>query len=54
MSHLTYYAYEGVGQKNQKAYGYSQAVRVGDRIEIAGQGGTRLYKSCIKAGGIHY
>ncbi|KAJ5259295.1 hypothetical protein N7478_012276 [Penicillium angulare] len=39
MSHLTYYAYKGVGERNQKQYQYSQAVRIGDRIECAGQGG---------------
>lgn len=38
MSHLQYYAYEGVGVRNQKIHGYNQAVRVGDRIECAGQG----------------
>ena len=38
MSHLTYYAYKGVGERNQKQYQYSQAVRIGDRIECAGQG----------------
>ena len=39
MSHLRYYAYQGVGEKQKKEYSYSQAVRVGDRIECAGQGG---------------
>ncbi|KAJ5748415.1 uncharacterized protein N7511_010111 [Penicillium nucicola] len=39
MSHLQYYAYEGLGQKNLRDFGYNQAVRVGDRIECAGQGG---------------
>ncbi|KAJ6021416.1 hypothetical protein N7540_006920 [Penicillium herquei] len=39
MSHLQYYSYEGVGQKNKKDFLYSQAVRIGDRIECAGQGG---------------
>ncbi|KAL9111350.1 MAG: hypothetical protein Q9227_004227 [Pyrenula ochraceoflavens] len=39
MSHLKYYAYEKVGVRNRKNYYYSQAVRVGDRIECAGQGG---------------
>lgn len=39
MSHLQYYAYKGVGERNRKTYRYSQAVRVGDRIECAGQGG---------------
>ncbi|KAE8333579.1 L-PSP endoribonuclease family protein [Aspergillus sergii] len=33
MSHLTYHSYEGVGKRNQEKYKYSQAVRIGDRIE---------------------
>ncbi|KAH8647680.1 endoribonuclease L-PSP [Xylariales sp. PMI_506] len=39
MSHLKYFAYEGVGVRNQKSFSYSQAVRICDRIECAGQGG---------------
>ncbi|GLB05884.1 hypothetical protein AtubIFM57258_001175 [Aspergillus tubingensis] len=39
MSHLTYYNYEGVGKTNQQKFKYSQAVRIGDRIECSGQGG---------------
>ncbi|KAL7904932.1 Endoribonuclease L-PSP/chorismate mutase-like protein [Trichoderma velutinum] len=39
MSHLKYYSYEGVGVRNREIFAYSQAVRVGDRIECAGQGG---------------
>jgi hypothetical protein len=38
MSSLKYYAYAGKGQANLKQHGYNQAVRVGDRIECAGQG----------------
>lgn len=38
MSHLQYYAYKGVGEKQQRDYRYSQAVRIGDRIECSGQG----------------
>jgi hypothetical protein len=38
MSHLTYYNYDGVGKAKQSQFKYSQAVRVGDRIECAGQG----------------
>lgn len=38
MSHLPYFAYPGVGEENRENYHYSQAVRVGDRIECAGQG----------------
>ncbi|KAF9886782.1 hypothetical protein FE257_011159 [Aspergillus nanangensis] len=39
MSHLTYYNYPGIGERNQQKFKYSQAVRIGDRIECAGQGG---------------
>ncbi|KAJ9609895.1 NRAMP-like transporter smf-3 [Cladophialophora chaetospira] len=39
MSHLQYIAYPGVGERNCEKYRYNQAVRVGDRIECAGQGG---------------
>ncbi|KAL2827314.1 Endoribonuclease L-PSP/chorismate mutase-like protein [Aspergillus pseudoustus] len=39
MSHLQYYSYAGVGVENRKTFHYSQAVRIGDRIECAGQGG---------------
>ncbi|KAL5397504.1 hypothetical protein PMIN06_002859 [Paraphaeosphaeria minitans] len=53
MSHLQYYAYKGVGERNLKHHGYQQAVRVGDRIECAGQGGwdpsTGAYNTDIKA-----
>ncbi|KAJ5134253.1 hypothetical protein N7526_005618 [Penicillium atrosanguineum] len=37
MSHLQYYSYEGLGQKQKRDFWYSQAVRIGDRIECAGQ-----------------
>merc|ERR1712113_1317325 len=39
MSHLQYYAYEKFGIRQRDVVGYSKAVRVGDRIELAGQGG---------------
>ncbi|KAK7540203.1 L-PSP endoribonuclease family protein [Phyllosticta citricarpa] len=39
MAHLKTYAYESSGVDIQKQLWYSQAVRVGDRIECAGQGG---------------
>jgi hypothetical protein len=45
MSHLTYYAYEGAGVYNRKAYHYNQAVRIpasADRVELAGQGTTSI------------
>lgn len=38
MSHLTYYNYPGVGERNAQNFKYSQAVRIGDRIECSGQG----------------
>ncbi|PWW72653.1 YjgF-like protein [Tuber magnatum] len=38
MSHLRYYAYDGVGKRNLGKYYYSQAVRIDNRIECAGQG----------------
>jgi enamine deaminase RidA (YjgF/YER057c/UK114 family) len=38
MSHLTYTDYEGFGQRVRKDTHYSQAVRIGDFIEISGQG----------------
>ena len=38
MSHLKYYCYPGVGERDRQRNGYSQAVRVGDRIECSGQG----------------
>lgn len=38
MSHLQYYSYDGVGQRNKQKFWYSQAVCIGDRIECAGQG----------------
>ena len=48
MSHLQYYAYEGAGVHNRKAYHYNQAVRIpasADRIELAGQGSIATYPS---------
>ncbi|GCB19902.1 2-iminobutanoate/2-iminopropanoate deaminase [Aspergillus awamori] len=39
MSHLQYYAYPGYGTRSQTDLYYSQAVKVGDRIECSGQGG---------------
>ncbi|KAL4966452.1 RidA family protein [Aspergillus stella-maris] len=39
MSHLQYFSYPGVGERNRHNFRYSQAVRIGDRIECAGQGG---------------
>ncbi|KAH6713723.1 L-PSP endoribonuclease family protein [Leptodontidium sp. MPI-SDFR-AT-0119] len=39
MSHLQYFAYKGQGEEKRVKFSYAQAVRVGDRIECAGQGG---------------
>ncbi|CAO1602541.1 hypothetical protein XANCAGTX0491_006152 [Xanthoria calcicola] len=39
MSTLQYYAYPDQGVRLREKSSYSQAVRVGDRIECAGQGG---------------
>jgi hypothetical protein len=41
MSSLQYYVYPGVGKWLEENLGYSQAVRIGDRIEISGQGKRR-------------
>ncbi|KAK1254812.1 hypothetical protein MKX08_008807 [Trichoderma sp. CBMAI-0020] len=53
MSNLKYYSYDGVGKRNVEKYSYSQAVRVGDRIEISGQGGwhptTGEFKNDVNA-----
>lgn len=38
MSGLQYFSYNGYGEKLLKEMHYSQAVRVGDNIEISGQG----------------
>ncbi|KAH8156523.1 hypothetical protein CIB48_g11727 [Xylaria polymorpha] len=39
MADLKYYNYPGVGEENSKTFSYSQAARVGETIQIAGQGG---------------
>jgi hypothetical protein len=38
MSGLQFYSYNGVGKNNEIHFRYSQAVRIGDRIECSGQG----------------
>jgi len=38
MSHLNYFSYAGEGKKLSDSQGYSQAVRINNRIEISGQG----------------
>jgi enamine deaminase RidA (YjgF/YER057c/UK114 family) len=47
MSGLQYYAYKGYGEKSLDSLHYSQAVRVGNRIECAGQGGWDPETSAI-------
>lgn len=42
MSTLRYYAYPGAGEWAAQHLGYNQAVRVGDRIELSGQGLSRI------------
>ncbi|KAI0438735.1 putative L-PSP endoribonuclease family protein [Xylaria telfairii] len=39
MADLKYHNYPGVGEDNSNNFSYSQAVRVGETIQIAGQGG---------------
>lgn len=53
MSHLQFYAYPGYGENAQKELRYSQAVRVGDRIECAGQGrkDTQINRLQLLTGG---
>ena len=45
MADLTFYNYPGVGESNQKNFHYSQAVRIGDRIECSGQGEDIQYEA---------
>ncbi|KAF2995178.1 hypothetical protein E8E14_003438 [Neopestalotiopsis sp. 37M] len=53
MAHLQYYAYPGRGAAQRERCWYSQAVRIGDRIECAGQGGfdpdTGIFNTEINA-----
>ncbi|RSH77015.1 uncharacterized protein EHS24_003956 [Apiotrichum porosum] len=39
MSNLQYFTYPGYGEEALEKHKYSQAVRIGDRIECSGQGG---------------
>ncbi|KAK4956545.1 hypothetical protein LTR10_006072 [Elasticomyces elasticus] len=41
MAGFTFHDYEGFGQYAKEHYNFSQAVRVGDRIECSGQGGWK-------------
>ena len=50
MSHLQYFSYEGFGDRVRKETHYSQAVRIGDKIEISGQGerlSPEIYRNSI-------
>ncbi|CAI6089399.1 hypothetical protein V2G26_011355 [Clonostachys chloroleuca] len=42
MSHLKYSVYPGFGEYVRDNLGYSQAIRIGDRIECSGQGGWAM------------
>ncbi|CAP61887.1 uncharacterized protein PODANS_5_2120 [Podospora anserina S mat+] len=39
MSHLPCFCYKGFGEEKRQELWYSQAVRIGDKIECSGQGG---------------
>lgn len=45
---VRYYGGEGYGKHALEHYGYNQAVRVGDRIEISGQGEQNLRDKKVK------
>jgi len=47
MAHLQYHCYKGFGEEKREELWYSQAVRVGDTIELAGQGGWDRKTSVI-------
>lgn len=49
MSSLKYGVYPGLGEWALETRGYSQAVRVADRIEISGQGTLPVFRSCVLA-----
>jgi hypothetical protein len=38
MASLQYFDYEGFGDRSKRDLNYSQAVRIGDKIEVSGQG----------------
>jgi enamine deaminase RidA (YjgF/YER057c/UK114 family) len=42
MSSLQYFDYKGFGERSKKDLNYSQAVRIDKKIEISGQGSSRL------------
>ncbi|TKX22419.1 hypothetical protein C1H76_5201 [Elsinoe australis] len=50
MSGLPYYNYDGYGKHAVDTYHYSQAVRIGNRIECSGQGGWDPKTGEIKDG----
>ncbi len=39
MSTAEFFVTPGYGERNRELFHYSQAVKIGDRIELAGQGG---------------
>lgn len=48
MADLKFYNYPGVGEQNKTDAWYSQAVRIGDRIECSGQGKLSSRASCSR------
>jgi hypothetical protein len=53
MSDLKYYAYDPVGVEKQQKFRYSQAVRIGDRIECAGQGKSKDTRTSSRNGQVN-
>lgn len=47
MSHLQYFDYPGFGERSKEQLNYSQAVRIGNRIEVSGQGTSITSIDCI-------
>lgn len=39
MSRPEFFVTPGYGERQRKRFGYSQAVKIGDRVEVSGQGG---------------
>jgi len=52
MSSLKYGVYPGFGEWARDNLGYNQAVRLGDRIEISGQGTLPVYLVFCSRGNI--
>lgn len=54
MSHLQYFSYKGFGEHMREVLSYSQAVRIGDRIEISGQGMLVTYSCSLSVLAINH